>query len=138
MIRKHRASSAGTAEVTRSGYVYIISNMVAFGPDMVTIGLTRRLDPTDRVRELGDASVPFFFDTHAIIYSDEAPAVERALQTEFAKQRVNATNMRKEFFRVSLDQFEEGRDASGPGRIVLPGYRGAGIPGDDGPAERPA
>ncbi|PZO63205.1 MAG: DUF4041 domain-containing protein [Paracoccus denitrificans] len=103
------------AEMTRSGYVYIISNMGAFGPDMVKIGLTRRLDPTDRVRELGDASVPFFFDTHAIIYSDEAPALERALHTEFAKQRVNATNMRKEFFRVSLDQVEEAVTRLAPG-----------------------
>ncbi|MDH2327825.1 DUF4041 domain-containing protein [Cereibacter sp. SYSU M97828] len=103
------------AEMTRSGYVYIISNMGAFGPDMVKIGLTRRLDPTDRVRELGDASVPFFFDTHAIIYSDEAPALERALHTEFAKQRVNATNMRKEFFRVSLDEIEEAVTRLAPG-----------------------
>lgn len=103
------------AEMTRSGYVYIISNMGAFGPDMVKIGLTRRLDPSERVRELGDASVPFFFDTHAIIYSDEAPALERALHTEFAKQRVNATNMRKEFFRVSLDEVEEAVTRLAPG-----------------------
>lgn len=82
---------------------------------MVKIGLTRRLDPSERVRELGDASVPFFFDTHAIIYSDEAPALERALHTEFAKQRVNATNMRKEFFRVSLDEVEEAVTRLAPG-----------------------
>ncbi|WP_248307273.1 DUF4041 domain-containing protein [Devosia sp. 1635] len=94
------------AEMTKSGYVYIISNIGSFGPDLVKIGLTRRLDPADRVRELGDASVPFLFDTHAIIYSDEAPALERALHQEFAKERVNATNFRKEFFRVSLDQVE--------------------------------
>lgn len=103
------------AEMTRSGYVYIISNAGSFGPEMVKIGLTRRLDPTDRVRELGDASVPFVFDTHAIIYSDEAPALERALHTEFEKQRVNATNMRKEFFRVSLDEVEAAVARLAPG-----------------------
>lgn len=94
------------AERTKSGYVYIISNVGSFGPEMIKIGLTRRLDPADRVRELGDASVPFFFDTHAIIYSDEAPALERALHGEFASRRVNATNMRKEFFKVSLEEVE--------------------------------
>lgn len=94
------------AEITKCGYVYIISNIGSFGPDFIKIGLTRRLDPTDRVRELGDASVPFTFDTHAIIYSDDAPALERALHTEFAESRVNARNMRKEFFRASLDDVE--------------------------------
>lgn len=94
------------AEMTRSGYVYIISNVGSFGEDVVKIGLTRRLDPNDRVKELGDASVPFGFDTHAIIYSDEAPALEKALHKEFAERRVNIANMRKEFFRVSLEEVE--------------------------------
>ena len=94
------------AEMTKSGYVYVISNVGAFGENMVKIGLTRRLDPSDRVRELGDASVPFGFDTHAMIYSDEAPALEAALHKEFAEQRVNMANMRKEFFRVSLEDVE--------------------------------
>lgn len=94
------------AERTRSGYVYIISNIGSFGEDVVKIGLTRRLDPLDRVRELGDASVPFIFDTHAIIYSDDAPALERALHTEFAATRINAQNFRKEFFKASLDDVE--------------------------------
>ena len=80
------------AQMTRSGYVYIISNIGSFGDDVVKIGLTRRLDPDDRVRELGDASVPFAFDTHAMIYSDDAPALEAALH--------------KEFFRVTLDDIE--------------------------------
>ena len=71
------------------------------------IGLTRRLDPDDRVRELGDASVPFLFDTHAMIYSENAPALEAALHTEFAGQRINLQNMRKEFFRVGIDAVEE-------------------------------
>ncbi|WP_082102286.1 DUF4041 domain-containing protein [Devosia psychrophila] len=94
------------AEMTKTGYVYIISNIGSFGPAFVKIGLTRRLDPADRIRELGDASVPFLFDTHAMIYSEEAPALERALHNEFAAQRVNATNMRKEFFRVSIEDVE--------------------------------
>ncbi|MBZ9882098.1 DUF4041 domain-containing protein [Mesorhizobium sp. CA10] len=94
------------AEKTRSGYVYIISNIGSFGGDVVKIGLTRRLDPLDRVRELGDASVPFVFDTHAIIYSDDAPALERALHGEFEPTRVNAQNHRKEFFRATLDDVE--------------------------------
>ncbi len=95
------------AERTKSGFVYIISNIGSFGEDVVKIGLTRRLDPSDRVRELGDASVPFLFDTHAMIYSEEAPALESALHNEFAARRVNAANMRKEFFRVTLDEVEE-------------------------------
>lgn len=68
------------------------------------IGLTRRLDPLDRVRELGGASVPFGFDVHAIIYSDDAPALERSLHDEFDNGRVNAQNYRKEFFRAALDE----------------------------------
>lgn len=94
------------AEMTKTGYVYVISNVGSFGPDFVKIGLTRRLDPADRIRELGDASVPFLFDTHAMIYSDDAPKLERALHVAFAEYRVNATNMRKEFFRVSIEDVE--------------------------------
>lgn len=95
------------AELTKSGYVYIISNVGSFGEDVVKIGLTRRLDPDDRVRELGDASVPFSFDTHAMIYSEEAPALESALHREFGDKRINMSNMRKEFFRVNLDEVED-------------------------------
>jgi len=102
---KERAQAM--AEMTRSGYVYIISNIGSFGEDVVKIGLTRRLNPDDRVRELGDASVPFLFDTHAMIYSDEAPALEGALHKEFEDRRINAANMRKEFFRVNLEEVEE-------------------------------
>ncbi len=94
------------AQMTRSGYVYIVSNIGSFGGDVVKIGLTRRLDPDDRVRELGDASVPFKFDTHAIIYSEDAPALEVALHKEFSDRRINASNLRKEFFRVTLDEVE--------------------------------
>jgi hypothetical protein len=104
----HAASerARAMAEMTRSGYVYIISNVGSFGEDVVKIGLTRRLDPDDRIRELGDASVPFGFDIHAMIYSDAAPALEGALHKEFADRRINMSNFRKEFFRVSLDEVE--------------------------------
>ncbi len=95
------------AELTKCGYVYVISNVGSFGDEIVKIGMTRRLDPNDRVKELGDASVPFTFDTHAMIYSDDAPGLETALHQEFAEQRVNMANFRKEFFRVSLDQVED-------------------------------
>ncbi|MEE1878131.1 DUF4041 domain-containing protein [Altererythrobacter litoralis] len=94
------------AEMTKTGYVYIISNIGSFGEGVVKIGLTRRLNPDDRVKELGDASVPFGFDTHAMIYSEEAPALEAALHAEFAERRINMANMRKEFFRVALDEIE--------------------------------
>lgn len=82
----------------RCGYVYVISNVGAFGPDMVKIGLTRRLEPMDRVRELGDASVPFRFDVHALFFSDDAVALENELHHRFASKRVNLVNMRREFF----------------------------------------
>ncbi|WP_245440210.1 DUF4041 domain-containing protein [Mesorhizobium sp. Z1-4] len=94
------------AERTKSGYVYIISNIGSFGENVIKIGLTRRLDPMDRVKELGDASVPFTFDVHAIVYSEDAPALERALHSEFEQVRVNAQNYRKEFFRVALAEVE--------------------------------
>ncbi|AXQ95406.1 DUF4041 domain-containing protein [Cereibacter sphaeroides] len=109
LAEAHSASerARAMAEMTKSGYVYIISNIGSFGEDVVKIGLTRRLDPDDRVRELGDASVPFSFDTHAMIYSDEAPALEVALHREFADRRINMSNFRKEFFRVKLEEVEE-------------------------------
>ena len=103
------------AERTRSGYVYIISNIGSFGDGVVKIGLTRRLDPMDRVRELGDASVPFIFDTHAIIYSDDAPALERSLHAEFEGVRINAQNYRKEFFRASIEDVEGAVSRLAPG-----------------------
>ncbi len=94
------------AERTKSGFVYIISNVGSFGKNVVKIGLTRRVDPFDRVKELGDASVPFLFDTHAMIYSDDAPDLEGALQKEFEEKRINTANYRKEFFKFSLDEVE--------------------------------
>lgn len=82
----------------RAGYVYVISNIGAFGPNVVKIGLTRRLEPMDRVRELGDASVPFPFDVHAIYFSDDAVQLENELHAAFAAMRVNLVNLRREFF----------------------------------------
>nr|WP_306432864.1 DUF4041 domain-containing protein [Streptomyces harenosi] len=92
-----RAVDAREANI-RAGYVYVISNIGAFGERMVKIGLTRRLDPMDRVNELGDASVPFRFDVHALIFSEDAVGLERRLHQEFEDRRVNRVNTRREFF----------------------------------------
>lgn len=92
---------------TRAGYVYIISNIGSFGENIYKIGLTRRLDPMERVNELGDASVPFKFDVHATIFSEDAPALENALHKAFEDRRVNKVNNRKEFFNVTLDEIKE-------------------------------
>ena len=91
----------------RAGYVYVISNIGSFGEDVYKIGMTRRLEPMDRIKELGSASVPFEFDVHAMIFSDDAPTLETALHQAFEKQSVNRVNLRKEFFRVSLDDIEK-------------------------------
>lgn len=100
------ARADAMAEHTKSGFVYIISNVGSFGENVVKIGMTRRLDPEERIRELGDASVPFVFDIHAVLHSDDAPALERALHTEFDGSRVNTTNAQKEFFRATIDEVE--------------------------------
>lgn len=91
----------------RAGYVYIISNIGAFGKDIYKIGMTRRLDPMERVYELGDASVPFNFDVHAMIFSDDAPKLEHALHKAFEDRKLNMVNQRREFFNVSLDEIKE-------------------------------
>ena len=91
----------------RAGYVYIISNIGSFGKNVYKIGMTRRLDPMERVDELGDASVPFKFDVHALIFSDDAPALETALHHAFENKKVNMINGRREFFNVTLDEIEE-------------------------------
>ena len=102
--KEQRAKSM--AEQTKRGHVYIISNIGSFGDDIYKIGLTRRLEPLDRVKELGDASVPFSFDVHAIIFSEDAPALEASLHREFHRNRVNQVNYRKEFFNVTLDDIK--------------------------------
>lgn len=91
----------------RAGYVYIISNIGAFGENIYKIGMTRRLDPQDRVDELGDASVPFNFDVHAMIFSDDAPALEAALHKSFENRKLNMVNTRREFFNVTLDEIKD-------------------------------
>lgn len=91
----------------RAGYVYIISNIGAFGEGVYKIGMTRRLNPMERVDELGDASVPFTFDVHAMIFSADAPALEAALHRAFDDRRLNKINRRREYFRVSLDEIKE-------------------------------
>lgn len=95
------------AQQTKRGHVYIISNIGSFGENVFKIGLTRRLDPLDRIRELGDASVPFDFDVHALIWSEDAPALERALHRHFLKAQMNKVNPRKEFFRAPLTTIRE-------------------------------
>jgi Domain of unknown function (DUF4041)/T5orf172 domain len=103
--RKERARSM--AELTKKGHVYIISNVGSFGDNVYKIGLTRRDDPFDRIRELGDSSVPFEFDVHAMILSDDAPALEYKLHRHFLLMQMNKVNHRKEFFRVSLKEIRE-------------------------------
>jgi hypothetical protein len=90
------------AQQTKSGNVYIISNIGSFGENVYKIGMTRRLEPLDRIKELGDASVPFEFDVHSMIYSNNAPGLERELHKKFMRLQMNKVNPRKEFFRVTL------------------------------------
>ncbi|HYO74477.1 MAG TPA: DUF4041 domain-containing protein, partial [Archangium sp.] len=104
---QERQRAISQAQLTRTGHVYVISNIGSFGEDVFKVGMTRRLVPQDRVDELGDASVPFDFDVHAIIRTQDAPALEAALHRSFADRRVNRINERKEFFRVSLDEIAE-------------------------------
>lgn len=103
--KKERAISL--AQQTKVGHIYVISNIGSFGENIYKIGLTRRLDPMDRIRELGDASVPFNFDVHAIIYSDNAPQLEYDLHKKFGDNRLNRINGRREFFKANLEEIEE-------------------------------
>lgn len=91
----------------KAGYVYIISNIGSFGEGIYKIGMTRRLNPQERVDELGDASVPFKFDVHAMIFSEDAPALEAKLHRSFEDRKLNLVNQRREFFKVSLDEIKE-------------------------------
>jgi hypothetical protein len=103
--KKERAISM--AQQTKRGHVYIISNIGSFGERVFKIGMTRRLEPEDRVKELGDASVPFQFDIHAMIYSEDAPTLENELHKTFTNNKVNMLNFRKEFFNVTIDEIEQ-------------------------------
>ncbi|WP_447985470.1 DUF4041 domain-containing protein [Nitrospira sp. Nam74] len=98
-----RQRATAMAQITRKGHVYIISNIGSFGENVFKIGMTRRNDPKERIKELGDASVPFEFDIHALIMTDDAPALEASLHSQFEKGRINKVNLRKEFFHVALN-----------------------------------
>ncbi|PKN71232.1 MAG: DUF4041 domain-containing protein [Deltaproteobacteria bacterium HGW-Deltaproteobacteria-12] len=102
---KERAISR--AQITKSGHVYIISNIGSFGENIYKIGMTRRLEPVERVKELGDASVPFSYDIHAMIYTDNAPELENKIHKHFETRRLNLINQRREFFAVSLEEIEK-------------------------------
>ncbi len=95
------------AQMTKSGHVYVISNIGSFGEGVFKIGMTRRLEPLDRVKELGDASVPFPFDVHMMIASDDAPALENPLHRTLHNLRLNKANPRKEFFRTEIEPIRE-------------------------------
>lgn len=101
------------AQQTKRGHVYVISNIGSFGEEVFKVGMTRRLEPMDRVKELGDASVPFSFDVHAMMYSDDAPALEKSLHRIFDCKSVNKINPRKEFFRLPLSEIKKAVETEG-------------------------
>jgi hypothetical protein len=102
-----RANRHTGAAIARAGYVYVVSNLGAFGERMVKIGMTRRLDPMDRIRELSDASVPFNFDIHALFFSDDAVSIESKMHQRLADHRVNRVNLRREFFYAAPAEVRE-------------------------------
>lgn len=115
--RELRERAMSMAQQTKIGYVYVISNIGSFGKDVYKIGMTRRLDPMERILELSNASVPFPFDVHTFIYSEDAPALEADLHRRFDAKKVNSINYRKEYFHVTLDEIkaalkEKGVDAN--------------------------
>lgn len=104
--QKHRRAQS-MAEQTKQGHVYVISNIGSFGENVYKIGMTRRLEPMDRIKELGDASVPFSFDVHAMIHTTDAPSLEKELHRVFDNDRLNMVNRRKEFFQVNLSDIKK-------------------------------
>lgn len=92
------------AQLTKQGHVYVISNIGSFGENVFKIGMTRRLEPMERVKELSGAAVPFDFDVHAMISCDDAPALEKTLHDHLESYRINRVNLRKEFFRIELSR----------------------------------
>jgi len=106
-VEKTKQDILNREQNTRAGYVYVISNVGSFGENVYKIGVTRRLEPQERIDELGDASVPFNFDIHTLIFSDDAPALENALHKAFEKRRLNMINRRREFFHVTLDEIKQ-------------------------------
>lgn len=107
LLEKDKENVLEREQNTRSGFVYIISNIGSFGENIYKIGMTRRLEPMDRIKELSSASVPFEFDVHAMIFSEDAPKLESTLHNYFNDKRVNKVNDRKEFFKVTLDEIEK-------------------------------
>ena len=91
----------------KAGTVYVISNLGSFGDDVFKIGMTRRLEPQERINELGSASVPFTFDVHSLIFSEDAVALESRMHERLNARRLNKVNLRKEFFKVSIDELEK-------------------------------
>lgn len=112
-VEDNNQRAISMAQQTKKGHVYIISNIGSFGEEVVKIGLTRRLEPLDRVKELGDASVPFAFDVHAMILSDDAPTLEKELHNKFNQKRLNKINKRKEFFNLSISTIKEELEKNG-------------------------
>jgi hypothetical protein len=105
--RRNKERAISRAQLTKSGFVYVISNVGSFGERVYKIGMTRRMEPMERIAELGDASVPFPFDLHVMLYSDNAPELEASLHQLFSNRRVNLVNARKEFYRdVELEEIE--------------------------------
>ena len=103
VVKKEEISNLANG---KAGNVYIISNLGSFGENVFKIGMTRRLNPQDRVNELGDASVPFKFDVHSFIFSNDAVGLESKLHNILNEKRVNKVNMRKEFFYTTIDELE--------------------------------
>ena len=99
-----KAKAIARAQLTKSGHIYVLSNIGSFGENVYKIGMTRRLEPLERVKELGDASVPFRFDVHAMVYSENAPDLENKLHHHFAHRRVNLINLRREYFHATLEE----------------------------------
>jgi hypothetical protein len=105
--RQRKERAIARAQITRSGFVYVISNIGSFGDRVFKIGMTRRMEPMDRIYELSGASVPFPYDLHAMLYSDDAPGLEHELHSLFSDRRLNRVNARREFFNdVALDEIE--------------------------------
>lgn len=106
-LKEKKEKLTNRAENPTAGYVYIISNIGSFGKNVFKIGVTRRLEPMDRINELGSASVPFKFDVHALIFSEDAFKLESELHKHFAKQRINQVNSRKEYFNITIDEIKQ-------------------------------
>lgn len=121
LARAHEKSerAKSMAQQTKAGHIYVISNVGAFGENIYKIGMTRRLEPDERVKELGDASVPFSFDVHAMIFSEDAPSLETSLHKAFDAHRLNLVNNRKEFFKVDLEHIEKAVKENFPASVFV-------------------